>query len=233
MQIIESSIWSVRSVRISLRHPTGGKTIVLFPMVHVGEPEFYMAVYADAFSRDVVLVEGITSPIVRRLTQSYRWVKGRKMSGLVVQPRYPLQENSRARIVQADLDAEEFGMAWSRIPLWMRAALYVAGLIVGLDRRWFGSREKLAEGLALDDAESREEILNWSPETGWLDRAILHARDERLLDRLNEQLSNEPEKDATIAVVYGALHMRAVLRELINVRGFTCTDAQWMPIFNI
>ena len=35
----------------------------------------------------------------------------------------------------------------------------------------------------------------------------------------------------TIAVVYGAMHMRAVLRHLIDRRGFTSIEMEWMTVF--
>ncbi len=48
---------AIRAASIaSSDHPM---TVTLFPMVHIGEPEFYQQVYADAFAHDVVLYEGI------------------------------------------------------------------------------------------------------------------------------------------------------------------------------
>lgn len=66
MQIIESSSWWVRSARITLPSPDGQKSVTLFPMVHVGEPEFYKRVYQDALAHAAVLFEGLQSPITTR-----------------------------------------------------------------------------------------------------------------------------------------------------------------------
>jgi hypothetical protein len=233
MQIIESTDWGVRSARLSFRHPAGGKTVVLFPMIHVGEPSFYTAVYTDAFSQGAVLVEGVKSPITTRVTRSYRWIEGAKNIGLIVQPKYPSPEHCQAKIIQADLSAQEFTAVWREVPLWQRALIYVVAPLMGLDRRWFGSREKIAKGLSLEDAESQKELLNWSAETAFLDRAVLHARDERLIERLREQIADPSEAPASIAVVYGARHMRAVLRELTTVQGFACVGADWMMVFSL
>src|SRR5262249_28891788 len=146
----------------------------LFPMLHVGESVFFQTVFTDAFSHDVVLVEGVRSPVTRRVTRSYRWIEGSKRINLVVQPPYPSQASCRARIVHADLSIEEFAEVWRKIPCWQRAFIYVVAPAIGAWRRWFGSRQTLAKRLSLDDLPGREEILNLNPETVALERAILH-----------------------------------------------------------
>lgn len=89
MQIVEGSEWALRTARLSLGNPHSEICLTLFPMVHAGEPDFFQAVYADAFSHDVVLVEGVKSPIARRVTRCYRWIDGSKAMNLVIQPSYP------------------------------------------------------------------------------------------------------------------------------------------------
>jgi hypothetical protein len=72
MQFVESSIWGVRSARLSFQSRSSAVTVTLFPMVHIGEAGFYEAVYADALGHDIVLLEGVRSPITTRVTRSYR-----------------------------------------------------------------------------------------------------------------------------------------------------------------
>ena len=233
MQIVEGSEWALRTARLSLRNPHSDIRLTLFPMVHVGEPDFFQAVYADAFAHDVVLVEGVKSPIVRRVTRSYRWIEGSKAMNLVIQPSCPAQAGCQARIVHADLSAEEFTKVWLDIPLWSRASVYVFSAAVGAWLRWFGSRAMLAPKLSLDDLLNREEILNFSPETVALNQAILHARDVRLVERLGEQLDDPDPAVGRIAIVYGASHMRAVLRELTGRRGYRVERGDWLTVFRV
>ena len=107
MQILESSMLGLRAARLHLKSPNSHRTVTLFPMVHVGEAGFYEQTYKDASSHDVVLVEGVGSEVGRHLTRSYRWIDTGRL-GLVVQPRYPSPEVAGARVVLADLTAEEF-----------------------------------------------------------------------------------------------------------------------------
>jgi hypothetical protein len=152
---------------------------------------------------------------------------------LVVQPPYPAQAGCHARIVHADLSGEEFTKVWHKVPLWLRVSVYVLVPVIGARRRWFGSRETLAKGLSLDDLASRDEILNFSPETVALNQAILNARDVCLVGRLSEQLDDPAPGVRRLAIVYGAHHMRAVLRELTHRRGYHVEGGDWLTVFLI
>src|SRR5665213_2679733 len=124
MQILEYSPFGLRSVRINLTSPQSGVVVTLFPMVHTGEADFYRKVYEDAFAHDVVLVEGVRSPIVRHITRSYRWFIGSKRLGLSLQPPNPKPDTVHAKIIHADLSAREFDLAWAKVPLWIRWLIY-------------------------------------------------------------------------------------------------------------
>jgi hypothetical protein len=233
MQILEGSVWSLRTVRFNLVSPGNKISITLFPMVHVGEAEFFEVVYADAFSHDIALVEGVDSPIVRRITRSYRWIAASRTLNLVVQPAYPNQARCRAKIIPTDLSAEEFVGLWANIPIWLRIFVYIAALLMGLWVRWFGSRDALARNLTLDDLPRRNETLAFSPEAAALDRVILDARDAKLVERLCEYVENSESMIDRISVVYGAQHMRAVLRELRRRYGYQVKNTDWLTVFKI
>lgn len=233
MQILESSDWGLRTARLSLTSPHSDIRVTLFPMVHVGEPAFFQVVFADAFSHDLVLVEGVRSPIARRVTRVYRWIEGSTGMNLVVQPLYPSQAACHARIVHADLLGEEFAEVWRKVPRQVRALVYVVAAALGAWLRWFGSRQMLAKRLSLDDLPRREEILRLNPETVAIDRAILHARDARLVERLGAELDDSGPAVRRIAIVYGATHMRAVLRKLTGRRGYHVDRGDWLTVFPI
>lgn len=217
----------VRTARMLFRHRDLPTQVTLFPMVHVGEEGFYREAYSDAFSHDVTLVEGVNSPVSRHMTRSYRWIDFGRL-GIVLQPKAPPPDTVTSRIVLADLSTAEFHREWRRIPLLLRAALFLLAPLIGLHRRFFASREKLARRMSLDDLRSSEEALGWSVSRSRLDRAILHARDERLLACLAAEL--DAKDGRRIAIVYGARHMRAVIAGL-GRHDFYCADSRWQTIF--
>jgi len=220
----------LRTARMVFRSRHSAVAVTLYPMVHVGDARFYEEAYDDdAFAHDVVLVEGVRSPVGRRLTRSYRWINFKKL-GLVLQPKTPPQAAVTARIVNADLTPDEFHREWRKVSRLLRAAFAIGAPIIGLYRRFFASRESLARNMCLEDRKSVDEVLSWSPTFEPVQHSILHARDVRLCECLALELDDASEKQ--VAIVYGARHMRAVLRELTK-RGFRSSDATWRTIFSL
>lgn len=230
MQLIDSSALGLRSARLTFKNANSNITITLFPMIHLGETAFYEAVYRDACAHDAVLVEGVRSLAVRRITRVYRWIEGAEQIALVVQPRHPARANSQATIIHADLSGDEFEQHWRKVPLHLRLMFYMAAPAYALYCRWFGSRSSLAKRLARDDLPSRQETLSWTPEYASFDAATLVARDKRLVEVMGAYIDAAPTEPRRLAIVYGALHMRAVIKELTR-RGFHCAKSEWRLIF--
>lgn len=198
-------------------------------MVHIGEAEFYARVYADAGAHDVMLMEGVRSPVTRVVTSSYRWINLKKL-GLVLQ-RNPSPGGTTARIVHADLSRQEFETEWRRVPLWLRLAVLCLAPLMGLRRRMGMTREQIAEVAEMEDLRSADELISWDPKWAALKKCVVAARDVRLIEKLTEELDHPAEEgERRIAVVYGAGHMRAVLGEL-RKRGFRGAESVWMTIF--
>lgn len=231
MQILESSALGLRAARLAFASKISGKNVTLFPMVHIGLPEFYRQVYEDALAHDAVLIEGVRSPITMRITRSYRWIVGAKRLGLIVQPKLADTPERRCRIVHADLSHEEFTREWRRVPFYLRIALYLAAPAYGIHQRLFGTLEGLARGHSMDDVLGRDEALGWTPALGSLTSALRSARDARLIGRLSEALLAPIDEVRNVAVVYGAAHMRAVIGELTRRRDYIAGDTEWLTVF--
>jgi hypothetical protein len=232
MQLLENSVLGLRSARLTFARAKSALSITLFPMIHVGEADFFEKVYTDAFAHDVALVEGITSPIARRITRGYKWLIG-PSSGLVVQPPYRSNAATKAEIIHSDLSADEFAEAWKKTPIGLRMLLNFAGPGFGLAHRWTLSREKLARQLSFDDLPSRDSILGWSPELGAIDEVLLRARDERLIDHIRDQIGKGSSKSHSISIVYGAAHMPPVLEEISRQGDFRLVSSDWLTVFRL
>lgn len=233
MQLIESSALGLRSARWTLSSASSDVAITIFPMVHLGDAAFYKVVYDDAGQHDAMLVEGINSPIVTRITRAYRWIEGSKRIGLSAQPRHPLQSMSHATIIHADLSPVEFAQHWRKVPLYQQLMLYAGAPAYALYCRWLGSRASIAKDRTLDDLQSSREILSWSPEWLGFDNAVMRFRDERLVAVMNEYIDAPSVGPRRLAIVYGAKHMRAVLKELTGSRGFRVVKGEWLTIFEL
>lgn len=231
MQILESSVLGLRTARMVFRSRNSPISITLYPMVHVGEKRFYNEIHDEAFNHDIALVEGVSSSAVRQLTRAYRWLNLQKLD-LIVQPATPHGDSVTARIVRADLTTAEFEHEWKKIPLVLRTAVQVTALLYGVHSRIVSSRERLARDMSLEDRRSADEILNWSPDMEPVLESVVRARDKRLIECMVTELDVVRVSELRMAIVYGAEHMRAVLRELAK-RGFQCSDTNWRTIFSI
>ncbi len=231
MQILEWSFMGLRAARINLVSSQSEIVITLFPMVHVADAAFFRDVYGDAFSHDVALIEGVRSPITLRITRVYRWIVGSRRLGLVLQPAWPVPGSVRARIVRADLSAEEFRLVWARVPVWLQWTLYLAAPAMGLWLRAFATRERIARRLSTDDQPSQKRLLSWTPESEALEAAMLDARDRRLIESLEAVLDDPDSAGRRVAIVWGAGHVPAVLRAVTGRRGYFAEHSTWMTVF--
>jgi hypothetical protein len=231
MQLVETSLFGLRAARHRLTSPAHRVSVTLYPMVHVGEAAFFDHIYQEAFRHDVVLVEGVRSPVSKCLTRVYRWLNFDRL-GLVIQPRTPLSHAVSARIVHADLSGEEFETEWRKVPMLHRLAVLALSPLIGLKLRLFGSRDSIAYRMTLEDRRSSEEVLSWDPVWAALDHSLLGARDARLVERLREQLDQPAAQERSVAIVFGAAHMRAVLGELAG-RGFRSVESKWLTVFSL
>ena len=107
--------------------------------------------------------------------------------------------------------------------------LYRVGGEVGVHRRLFATRESLAKAMEMEDRLSSDEILTFDPRFAALRRTILHVRDQRLIEKLGEELDRTAGRPSKIAIIYGAAHMRAVLAELSR-RNFRTAGASWQMV---
>jgi hypothetical protein len=128
VQFLEWSIFGLRSARHVMSDREGRISVTLFPMVHLGEPSFYEAVYRDAAAHNVVVLEGIEPPVSRRLTRAYRWAAPARL-GPIVQPRF---RREGLRTVRADLPAAEFDRLWRAAPRDERLLMEAGAAMFGL-----------------------------------------------------------------------------------------------------
>ena len=232
MQLVEASSFAVRSAVIQLRRPGTPLGFVLFPMVHLGTPAFYADVMTRLAGCQLIVAEGGRG--VERtaggqaLTLSYRLAGRARRWGLVTQC-LSLRELG-VPVVAPDMDADQFRRGWRRLPVLVRLWAWVLVPACGIGLLLFGSREFLVRRLgSQEDLPTREEELGY----GRFDahqELLVENRDSLLveaLDAIHQQRSQEP---ISVAVVYGAGHMPAVVRYLARY-GYRASSAEWLTVF--
>lgn len=229
MQFIESTAFGVRSAYWTLTSENSSPTIHIFPMVHIGDQTFYDTVFEKVSACDIILVEGVKSKTGSALSFSYRNVVRNKKLGLVLQPRIQ-QSDTTGEIVHADVSGDEFDHEWSQLSLFSRMKLMLLLPMAGLYWRKYGSREKIAKSLHTEYAPSRRELLSEDLQWEEAKEVLLTWRDSHLLKKIDEQIDRHINSKKDIAIIYGALHMRAVIKYLIDVKGYRVRESEWVTV---
>lgn len=231
MQFIEVSVTGVRSAVITLRAPDRPQHIVLCPMLHLGTPAFYASVTARLGQCAVVLAEGINehSLLTRALTTSYRLPGRRGRLGLVEQ-RIDYSRLS-ATVINPDMTGRQLRAGWQTVPVLQRVALPLLAPVAGAAFWLLGTRRMLARYAAAEDVPDAAEVL-LRDKAQALTELLLDQRDALLATALDDVLVEHRDEVMDIAVVYGAGHMPALTRYLLEKYGFRPRTAEWLTVFD-
>ncbi|BCB79256.1 hypothetical protein GCM10022251_20690 [Phytohabitans flavus] len=231
MQIIEHSIVGTRSAVLRLKRPGTALEFLVFPMIHVASPEFFAAVEERLRRCDLLVVEGIRgrSALSSALTMTYRVIPANRRSGLVKQ-NIPYRSLG-VPVINPDTTAEEIDKSWSSVPIQHRLATYAVVPVVAA-MQFFGGRQSLLRPeVEVNDLPSpHEEEFADGDFAEHIDRVTLHERDARLLDTLTEIHRTRADERIDVAVVYGAGHVPAIVRGLLDRHGYRVRTAEWLTV---
>ena len=233
MQFIEKNSLDVRSAIYHLKKDGSGLEFVLFPMVHVGSKGFYDEVSQRLAACDLILAEGVNSKKAGLLTLSYRIVKKIRRMDLVTQQEGMKVSRFREKMVNPDMAGNAFDEHWSSLPIGLKAQLFFFIPIYVVYLFLFGTRETLAENIALEDLPSSEEILFQDESFEKLDTLLIDERDRKLIGSIGELHDSNREDKKTVGVVYGAMHMRNVINFLLHKLNYRVAKAEWVTVFDL
>ena len=232
MQFIEKNSFNVRSAIYRLKKDGSALEFLIFPMIHVGSTEFYDEISRRLASCDLILAEGVKSRRANLITLSYRIVNHIRRMELVTQQDGMRVDLFRAKILNADIDGAAFDERWSLLPMSLRVQLLVLVPIYVVYLLLFGTRETLAENIALDDLPSSEEILSDDEDFEPLDSLIIDERDRILIEHVTK-LENQREEAKQIGIVYGARHMRSTMKFLMQKLNYRIAKSEWLTVFDL
>jgi hypothetical protein len=233
MQFIEKNSLNVRSAIYHLKKDDSGLEFVLFPMIHVGSKEFYDEVSRRLAACDLILAEGVDSKKGNLLTLSYRIVKKIRRMDLVTQQEGMKVSRFREKVVNPDMEGRAFDEHWSALPFSLKAQLFFFIPVYVIYLFLFGTRETLAENIALEDLPSSDEILFQDESFEKLDGLLIDERDRRLIDSIGKLHDSNRQGKKTVGVVYGAMHMRNVISFLLRKLNYRVAKAEWVTVFDL
>ena len=233
MQFIEKNSFNVRSAIYRLQKDGQGLEFILFPMIHIGSQEFYDDVSDRLAKCDLILAEGVDSTKASLLTRSYRMVKRIRRMGLVTQQEGMKVASFRDKLINADMEVRAFDEQWSSLPLVLRAQILFLAPVYVIYLFLFGTRDTIAEDIAVEDLPSSNEVLLEDDDFDKLDALLIDERDRRLIRSIaNLDAANGKDKK-TVGVVFGATHMRNVTNFLLHKLKYRIAKAEWVTVFDL
>jgi hypothetical protein len=220
----------VRAAIYVLARTSGGPRFILLPMIHIGSPSYYEEVRSRLRDCDTIIFEGVRSLRGRILTLSYSIVARRKRLGLVTQSAALPLKALGAKLIHADVTAEEFSGNWMRVPWHWRIAIYLCAPLWGGYRYLVATRQSLGKGLSTDDLPSTEDVLREDLVPGF-DDAILHKRDDKVIAKIKAVVSDESSRNSVVGIIYGAGHMGAVTAALMGNLQYRVVRSDWVSVF--
>lgn len=175
-----------------------GKSILLVPMSHIGEPEFYRSLAKSFPTNSTILMEGVTDD-KNLLTNRITYKRIANTLGLAQQQRE--FRPSPEQIVPADIDVDQFAPS----------TIGFLNLVMLIHARGLTPETFLMMIHSSDSPEFEEQIFG----------DILRKRNQHLLQTIHENL---PTSDRLV-VPWGAAHMPEIARE-IQKSGFHLETAR-------
>ena len=233
MQFIEKNSFNVRSAIYRLNKEGEGLEFILFPMIHVGSQEFYDKVSDRLAKCDVILAEGVESKKANLLTCSYRIVKKIRRMDLVTQQEGMRVASFRGKLMNADMEGHAFDEQWSSLPLALKAQIFFLVPVYIIYLFLFGTRETIAENIAVDDLPSSNEVLLQDDDFDKLDALLIDERDRRLIRNIASLHEANGQDKKTVGIVYGAYHMRNISSFLLHKLKYRIAKAEWVTVFDL
>ncbi len=233
-------------VRVTEMSDAAGHTVVLFPMIHIGDAAFYKEVQAECDKADVVLTEGVGGDANLSATHAFtsylfaNYARFAAHGGMTEQHEaFGWRKNQR----RGDMTRAEFS---DQMPWWapISQTVLLPFAIVGLEiwnmSNWIGRMSHLAVGqqtsfhewdrhlfcriIGESDEEEDEDDLDL------LLPGVLEARNAHLVARLDETLKDTNVK--RVALPWGAAHMPGVEKSL-KERGYSIGTKRWVKAMRV
>ena len=164
-----------------------GKTIQLFPMSHIGEPDFYRRLAQSFPSNSIILMEGVTDD--RNLLTNKPTYK-RMATSLGLAEQHEEFNPTQGEMVPADVDVEQF----------TTSTIGFLNLVMLIHSKGMNAETMLKLAQFSPPPHSEEQLLD----------DLLRKRNQHLLEELHARLSQTEH----IIAPWGAAHMPGIAAEI-------------------
>ncbi len=226
MEFVRRTGRTLRVCRITFNHPESRLRFTLYPMFHIGRPEFYAEVSRDLPRFRYLLLEGV----------SWHARPPRRMYDLAAENLgLAAQETSlvlppAAERVNVDMPRDAFRPLFGRLPAGQRLVLVFLRRVLWAVLLFPGARRSMRLFLVQREPHA------WRRDVGMREaRALLGtARDACIAERIEGffQEHRDAASDTYAAVLFGAGHMPAIAARLHRL-GFAPGSRKWLDVLGV
>ncbi|GLY07907.1 MULTISPECIES: hypothetical protein [Actinoplanes] len=218
MQLTEMSVVGFRTSVTVFQRPGGGLRWVIIPTIHMGHADYFWAIWQRLRSCQAVIAEIADGPSSTGMlyADAMRLARQRASRDLVPQDIdygalgvpiiFPDEYLAPPPDPERRISREE------RLLVRIRKPFLALEMALTGDGDWFGNRQNLD---LYDSTEVERDATDIE-------------REELLLGVLHEIDGEFAAEDMEVAVVFGALHMPTVVRDLIRLGHRVMPGAQWL-----
>lgn len=233
MNVIEATDFYLRVIKLDFvsRDSEIQLRFRIVPVCHIGSEKFYKGVFDQLNACDEVIFEGLAYKKATRITRYYANM-ARKLD-LVLQREALCMRNLKPKLIHADFDRHKGAEEWEKL----RFTEKVKFRYIYPARMLWRSREMTRRKLVKEFMASSEEAwLAYGPlenEPGSMWNYIIAARDEVLLNVVKNKIKKDGRENKRVGIVYGAAHMKPVIRLLIDQFKYVPEHPEFLEVFEV
>ncbi|MEM9823533.1 MAG: hypothetical protein AAF985_20785 [Bacteroidota bacterium] len=233
MKFLESTHFFVRTINYDF--VASDKQIQLrfrlLPMIHIGSESYYEQVFQLATACDEIFYEGLRLPYAR-----LNWVQYKNVAdklGLVTQREQFKYKQLKDKLVHADLDLVQSKKAWKALRLYEQINLALIDPLRFFIWHQGITRARLAATYMTSVEEANLAYGPVSDEQGTAENLVMTEREQVVHQLIEQKVRQEARKKKTIGILYGAAHMDAFARCLIDRFRYIPLSGTFTKVFEI
>lgn len=227
MQFLESSALGLRAGVYELKSPKNDLEFTIFPMIHIGDPEYYSNIKSYLMDCDNIIYEGVNSRKVWLMTQSYKIITRKKSLNLVTQKEALNLKELPINLIHGDVTNSQFNSSWKNIPFYYKSLLLVIAPLYGIYSYLTSTRETIAKGHTVDDNTAFNNLPTNKASIAHRE-AIRGSRDKQLIRTVEKHINKLGHTKSRTAIIYGANHMPAVMHFLTQECNYKVKKSEWI-----
>jgi hypothetical protein len=203
----------------------------VLPMFHIGTKMYYDNVMKKLSACDEILYEGFNFKRIRFQTQQFKSIA--KKLNLTTQMEGINLKKLNKPLIHSDLTTQQANVLWKDLRITEKLKFLIHDPIKSYYFAYGLNRKKLAKNFT---TAANEQMLAYGPrfdKEGTAENLIMNEREKILIEILESRFHKQKYIDKKIGIIYGAGHMKRIVRYIIDQLGYVSQHAEFLEVYPI